>query len=407
MLLFQFLQRYIVAGLTAGAQGVTGLRHGPPPRRLRCCYVPDQRPADSGDVRRLVRLPARPASRAVHVVPLVATASRGISAVRPPSDAATSRGGGRRSPCATRSPPTGSCVDGGRTAWLNAAGARGHDVSDAADFRLVQHPAPPAWIGDAVRLPDLPRPVRPLGRLADGPLPDWAVPCGWDDPGRSAAAPSTPPPVLRRRPRRHRRAPGPHPGLGANTLYLTPVFPARSNHRYDATTFDRVDPLLGGDAALARLAAPCTPAGMRVHRRPHHQPHRRRARVVPARPGRPDAPERGLLLLDRRRPGTSRWLGVPSRCPSSTGTPPGLRRAVRHGPGLGVSALAAQPYALDGWRIDVANMTGRLGGRRPHPRGGPAGRAAPSGGAPGRDAASPSTPTTPAPTSTAAAGRAR
>ena len=32
--------------------------------------------------------------------------------------------------------------------------------------------------------------------------------------------------------------------LGVNTLYLTPFFPARSNHRYDATALDRVDPLL-------------------------------------------------------------------------------------------------------------------------------------------------------------------
>ena len=33
--------------------------------------------------------------------------------------------------------------------------------------------------------------------------------------------------------------------LGVTLLYLTPVFPARSNHRYDASTFDQVDELLG------------------------------------------------------------------------------------------------------------------------------------------------------------------
>jgi alpha-glucosidase len=32
-----------------------------------------------------------------------------------------------------------------------------------------------------------------------------------------------------------------------NLLYLTPVFPAASNHRYDASSFLSVDPLLGGD----------------------------------------------------------------------------------------------------------------------------------------------------------------
>ena len=38
-------------------------------------------------------------------------------------------------------------------------------------------------------------------------------------------------------------------------IYLTPIFPAGSTHRYDATTFDRVDPLLGGDEALALARA--------------------------------------------------------------------------------------------------------------------------------------------------------
>ena len=42
-------------------------------------------------------------------------------------------------------------------------------------------------------------------------------------------------------------------------LYLTPVFEARSNHRYDAVSFERVDPLLGGDAALSRLLAAAVP----------------------------------------------------------------------------------------------------------------------------------------------------
>ena len=31
------------------------------------------------------------------------------------------------------------------------------------------------------------------------------------------------------------------------------MFPAESNHRYDASRFDAVDPLLGGDDAYLRL----------------------------------------------------------------------------------------------------------------------------------------------------------
>ena len=50
--------------------------------------------------------------------------------------------------------------------------------------------------------------------------------------------------------------------LGADCVYLTPVFEAPSNHKYDATSFDRVDPCFGGDAAFDRLAAACAGGGM-------------------------------------------------------------------------------------------------------------------------------------------------
>ena len=52
--------------------------------------------------------------------------------------------------------------------------------------------------------------------------------------------------------------------LGADLLYLTPFFPAGSTHRYDATSFDHVDPLLGGDEALASLVRAAHARGMRV-----------------------------------------------------------------------------------------------------------------------------------------------
>src|SRR5207253_3217763 len=52
--------------------------------------------------------------------------------------------------------------------------------------------------------------------------------------------------------------------LGANVIYLTPVFPAGSTHRYDSTTFERVDPLLGGDEALASLTRAAHARGIRV-----------------------------------------------------------------------------------------------------------------------------------------------
>ena len=51
---------------------------------------------------------------------------------------------------------------------------------------------------------------------------------------------------------------------GVNFLYLTPLFPSRSNHRYDASSFDEIDPVLGGAEALGRLTRAAHVRGMKV-----------------------------------------------------------------------------------------------------------------------------------------------
>ena len=43
--------------------------------------------------------------------------------------------------------------------------------------------------------------------------------------------------------------------LGVDAIWLTPIFKARSNHRYDTDDYLQIDPGLGGDAAFAALAA--------------------------------------------------------------------------------------------------------------------------------------------------------
>lgn len=52
--------------------------------------------------------------------------------------------------------------------------------------------------------------------------------------------------------------------LGANALYLTPVFQSASNHRYHTYDYLAVDPLLGGDAALRELLDRTHERNMRV-----------------------------------------------------------------------------------------------------------------------------------------------
>ena len=144
--------------------------------------------------------------------------------------------------------PAGDGASGYR--WLNGRGTWDRDVPDAADFRLTVHDPAPAWMSDGVVYQVFPDRFARSRDADSRDLPAWAVPAAWGDEPHGA---------------------GPDVGtqlyggdltgveerldhlvaLGVSTLYTTPVFPGRSNHRYDASTFDHVDPLLGGDAAYA------------------------------------------------------------------------------------------------------------------------------------------------------------
>jgi len=52
--------------------------------------------------------------------------------------------------------------------------------------------------------------------------------------------------------------------LGVDTIYMNPIFQARSNHRYDSDNYLHVDPALGGDAAYTALQAEMNRRGMQV-----------------------------------------------------------------------------------------------------------------------------------------------
>ncbi|MFN7693890.1 MAG: glycoside hydrolase family 13 protein [Burkholderiales bacterium] len=52
--------------------------------------------------------------------------------------------------------------------------------------------------------------------------------------------------------------------LGANTLYMTPVLRAPSNHKYDTADFKQIDPAFGTTADFKRLTAEAAKRGMRV-----------------------------------------------------------------------------------------------------------------------------------------------
>jgi cyclomaltodextrinase / maltogenic alpha-amylase / neopullulanase len=52
--------------------------------------------------------------------------------------------------------------------------------------------------------------------------------------------------------------------LGANTIYMTPVFKAPSNHKYDTADYTRIDPAFGANADFERLTREAAKRGIRV-----------------------------------------------------------------------------------------------------------------------------------------------
>jgi len=247
-------------------------------------------------------------------------------------------------------------LDGGDAGyrWVNGVGAHPHDVPGSDDFVLHPGPGAPAWHAGSVVYEIFPDRFATSGAAAGVERPDWAVPRDWNRPpeGRSSNTP-------------FELYGGDLPGiesrldhieqLGANVLYLTPFFPAGSTHRYDASSFDHVDPLLGGDDALRSLLAAAHGRGMRIvgdltlnHCGATHEWFVRAQRQA-------TAPERQLFFFDGSTSlGYACWLGVPS-LPTLNWTSPELRDRMTR---------VFQRWleeGLDGWRIDVANMVGRYG----------------------------------------------
>jgi alpha-glucosidase len=230
-------------------------------------------------------------------------------------------------------------------AWLNGNGVMRHDIPDADDFVMTVGDGGPQWHLDSVVYEIFPDRYASSGLDVDDPA--WAMRRAWDELPRNRGTQQA-----------YEFFGGDLRGieqrldhiesLGANAIYLTPFFPAGSSHRYDATSFEHVDPLLGGDHALASLVRAAHARGIRVigdltinHVGIEHEWFE-------------SEPE--FFYRDDSELGYEAWLGVPSLPKLNHGSPR-LASALR----AVVQQWLRPPYDLDGWRIDVANMAGRLG----------------------------------------------
>ena len=246
----------------------------------------------------------------------------------------------------------------GEIYWLNAHGVTELEQPDIHDFKINTFSSAPEWGKSAVMYQIFPDRFARSAKADQHKLPKWAIAKNWGDevigsgPGTS-----------------EQFFGGDIWGiidhldhlkkLGVTLLYLTPVFPGRSNHRYDASSFSQVDPLLGGDEALIALVEAAHKKGFKVigdltsnHSGDGHE-------WFKAAYKNPSAKESDYYYFSDGNKKYDAWFGVPS-LPKFNWKSQELRKLFVTGKNSIVARWIKKPFNMDGWRIDVANMTGRI-----------------------------------------------
>ena len=241
--------------------------------------------------------------------------------------------------------------------WLNSAGVFTREVMDHQDFKLVSAAHPPRWLRSTVFYQIFPD--RFAKSATQRALPSWAIPRKW-----SAI------PALNQSEVSQEYYGGDLDGvrekltylkkLGVKALYFTPIFPSRSNHRYDASSFDEVDPLLGGDESLIDLRNAAARSGIKVmsdlttnHCGIGHP------WIQSALNEKNSVFKEFFYWSKKSNWGYVGWWNVPS-LPKLNYKSMKLRDLMWGRSDSIVKKWLKPPYGLSGWRIDVGNMTGRF-----------------------------------------------
>jgi alpha-glucosidase len=247
-------------------------------------------------------------------------------------------------------------LNGNRYTWLNAEGLHNNDVTSGHDFQLLAIRKFPDWIRSSVFYQIFPDRFASTGQYRELKPQDF-VSRDWNQIPRG----------------RHKTTGIEYFGgdldgvrehinhiinLGANGIYFTPFFPARSTHRYDASSFDEVDPLLGGDDALLRLKRVSDKAGISLmgDLTTNHcgAGHPWIKKALTSKGNR----EREFFYWDKKsKHGYEGWWGLAS-LPKLNYNSSYLVDLMYKGKNSIVKKWLKKPFKLSGWRIDVGNMTG-------------------------------------------------
>jgi alpha-glucosidase len=249
--------------------------------------------------------------------------------------------------------------------WLNALGVTRADGPDWYDFKLLADYAAPLWVNESVFYQIFP------DRFYNGDPALTVQPGAWTKREFKVQVREWgTPPLPYKEGGNLDFYGGDLPGivqkldylqaLGVNALYLNPIFTSPSNHRYNIDDFFSVDPHLGGNEALVELRKALDERGMKVilDVTPNHvsslNPWFLEAQQNPA------SPVADFFTFYERPDHYATWLGVKS-LPKLNYESAKLREIMYEGENAILRYWLKEPFCMDGWRLDVSNMTARQG----------------------------------------------
>lgn len=249
--------------------------------------------------------------------------------------------------------------------WLTAMGVSRADATDLWDFKLLADYAAPEWLEDTVFYQIFP------DRFHNGDTSNDVQAGEWSRRGYT---------TQRREWDSVPLAPQQTGGLdfyggdlqgitqkldylcdlGVNALFLNPIFTAYTNHRYDVADYNHVDPHLGGDEALAELRRALDERGMRLilDVTPNHCGSENVWFLDALKD--PNAPTAEYFTFTQYPDEYESWLGHKSLVKLNYRSQ-ALREVMYRAEDSVIRRWMHEPYRIDGWRLDVANMTARQG----------------------------------------------
>jgi len=254
-------------------------------------------------------------------------------------------------------------ADGGY--WFSGSGITRHSPTDATDFKILAQYHAPAWVHDSVFyqiFPDRFYDGDPSNNVRTGEYLYYGQPVvarAWGE-----------------RPSPHSASGGYEffggdlqgitqkldylEDLGVSALYLTPIFTAPSNHKYDIADYKQVDPHVGGNVGLIELRESLSRRNMRLL-----------LDIVPNHSGsgnswfldaqsNPSAPTAEFYTFHQYPEKYEAWMGL-DNLPKLNYRSERLREYMYSGKDSVMRSWLKPPFCIDGWRIDAVNMLARQG----------------------------------------------